>query len=236
MTRDRASNIWIGKSNGLLRLNASGVASLDEVYRIGREAVVDALRHAHAKRIEVEVEYKARHLRIVIRDDGCRINTQVLQSKPAGHRDLSSIGERASHDRFGGTWRALAVLLSRRCLCGILVSTAPARSHQEDYMSNPPGDEALDQLFREARTHIAWLDRPVTDDTLRQLYDFLSFAAGLGIGFQLSSRSLNWLAAHLQSRNPIRSSSAREPVESHLPRSRYPGVQLTVVAKNHSFS
>jgi len=47
-------------------------------------------------------------------------------------------------------------------------------------MSNPLGDEALDQLFREARTLNAWLDRPVTDDTLRQLYDFLSFAAGLG--------------------------------------------------------
>jgi 3-hydroxypropanoate dehydrogenase len=32
-------------------------------------------------------------------------------------------------------------------------------------------DEALDQLFREARTHSAWLDKPVTEDLLRQLYD-----------------------------------------------------------------
>ena len=47
-------------------------------------------------------------------------------------------------------------------------------------MSIPLGDEALDQLFREARTYNAWLDRLVTDDTLRQLYDFLSFATGLG--------------------------------------------------------
>jgi len=31
--------------------------------------------------------------------------------------------------------------------------------------------DALDQLFREARTHNAWLDRPVTDDTLRQIYE-----------------------------------------------------------------
>jgi signal transduction histidine kinase len=67
----------------------------DEVYRLGREAVVDALRHAHATRIEVEVEYKARHLRIVIRDDGCRMHTQVLRSNHAGDRDLSAIGERA---------------------------------------------------------------------------------------------------------------------------------------------
>lgn len=33
-------------------------------------------------------------------------------------------------------------------------------------------DEAgLDLLFREARTHYSWLDRPVTDETLRELYD-----------------------------------------------------------------
>ncbi len=32
-------------------------------------------------------------------------------------------------------------------------------------------DEALDQLFREARTHSAWLDHPVDDATLRALYD-----------------------------------------------------------------
>ena len=31
-------------------------------------------------------------------------------------------------------------------------------------MNNVLGDEALDQLFREARTYSAWLDKPVTDD------------------------------------------------------------------------
>src|SRR6266699_1960012 len=36
-------------------------------------------------------------------------------------------------------------------------------------------DEALDQLFREARTHNAWLDKPVTDDMLRQLYDLMKW-------------------------------------------------------------
>ncbi len=35
---------------------------------------------------------------------------------------------------------------------------------------------ALDQLFRKARTHSAWLDRPVTDDTLRELYDLVKWA------------------------------------------------------------
>lgn len=31
-------------------------------------------------------------------------------------------------------------------------------------------DEALDQLFREARSYSYWLDKPVSDETLRELY------------------------------------------------------------------
>jgi 3-hydroxypropanoate dehydrogenase len=37
-------------------------------------------------------------------------------------------------------------------------------------------DAALDQLFRTARTHNAWLDKPVSDDTLRELYDLMKWA------------------------------------------------------------
>jgi 3-hydroxypropanoate dehydrogenase len=36
-------------------------------------------------------------------------------------------------------------------------------------------DEALNQIFREARTHGAWLDNPVSDETLRQLYDLMKW-------------------------------------------------------------
>lgn len=32
-------------------------------------------------------------------------------------------------------------------------------------------DQALDTIFREARTHNAWLDKPVPDELLRKLYD-----------------------------------------------------------------
>ena len=37
----------------------------------------------------------------------------------------------------------------------------------------PPA--ALDQLFRHARTHNVWLDRPVSDDLLHELYELLKF-------------------------------------------------------------
>jgi 3-hydroxypropanoate dehydrogenase len=37
-------------------------------------------------------------------------------------------------------------------------------------------DAALDQLFREARSYNVWLDKPVGDDLLRQLYDVVKWA------------------------------------------------------------
>jgi 3-hydroxypropanoate dehydrogenase len=43
-------------------------------------------------------------------------------------------------------------------------------------MGRPVDDAALDTLFREARTYYKWQDRPVTDDTLRALYDILKWA------------------------------------------------------------
>jgi 3-hydroxypropanoate dehydrogenase len=42
-------------------------------------------------------------------------------------------------------------------------------------MSHPLNQEALDLLFRQARTHSAWLDQPVTDETLRDLYNLMKF-------------------------------------------------------------
>src|SRR5438045_267827 len=38
-------------------------------------------------------------------------------------------------------------------------------------MSQLVSDDGLDHLFRAARTHSAWLDKPVDDALLRQVYD-----------------------------------------------------------------
>lgn len=36
-------------------------------------------------------------------------------------------------------------------------------------------DDALDTLFRSARSHSYWLDKPVSDDILRQVYDLMKW-------------------------------------------------------------
>jgi ligand-binding sensor domain-containing protein len=67
----------------------------DEVYRIGREALVNAFSHSHARKIEAELEYGARELRILIRDNGRGIDPEVLRSGRAGHWGLPGMRERA---------------------------------------------------------------------------------------------------------------------------------------------
>ena len=42
-------------------------------------------------------------------------------------------------------------------------------------MSETIDDKAMDVLFREARSHNAWLDRPVRDETLRQIWDLMKW-------------------------------------------------------------
>ena len=68
----------------------------DEVYRIAGEALRNAFRHAQANRIEVEIHYDARKLRLLIRDDGEGIPPQVANGDgPAGHFGLRGMRERA---------------------------------------------------------------------------------------------------------------------------------------------
>jgi signal transduction histidine kinase len=76
---------------------------LDEVYGIGREAIVNACRHSQAKEIEAEVEYRPTELRIAVRDNGCGMGLQELEGGRQGHWGLDGMRERA--DRIGARLR-----------------------------------------------------------------------------------------------------------------------------------
>jgi FixJ family two-component response regulator len=74
-----------------------------EIYRIGREALLNAFCHSGAKRIEFELEYADRELQMRIRDDGTGIDPQVLRNGRKGHWGLVGMRERAG--RIGGFLR-----------------------------------------------------------------------------------------------------------------------------------
>lgn len=68
----------------------------DEVYRIAREAVLNAFQHANARHVVVELAYPPEVLIVRIRDDGVGIPREVLQAGGRrGHWGLAGMRERA---------------------------------------------------------------------------------------------------------------------------------------------
>lgn len=65
----------------------------EQIFLIAREALLNALRHSEASRIEAEIEYLRRKLRVVVRDNGTGIDPQSLQP---GHWGLLGMRERAA--------------------------------------------------------------------------------------------------------------------------------------------
>ena len=78
----------------------------NEVYNIGREALTNAFRHSRASNIEVELEYAASHLRVLIRDNGVGVDPDILRRGRDGHWGLSGMKERTR--RIGGKLRLLS--------------------------------------------------------------------------------------------------------------------------------
>jgi len=75
----------------------------EQIYLIGREAVVNAARHSQATKIEAEVEYLRRGVRVLVRDNGCGIDPQILRSGRDSHWGLTGMRERA--EEVGGRLR-----------------------------------------------------------------------------------------------------------------------------------
>ena len=67
----------------------------DEIYRIAREALRNAFRHAQARRIEVEITYATRQFRLRVRDDGTGMDPSVLHQGRAGHWGIGGMRERS---------------------------------------------------------------------------------------------------------------------------------------------
>jgi len=68
----------------------------EEIYRIARELLRNAYRHAHARNIEAELRYDDDAFLLIVRDDGKGIDPKVLKDRGrAGHWGLPGLYERA---------------------------------------------------------------------------------------------------------------------------------------------
>jgi signal transduction histidine kinase len=90
-----------GSGSATLRVSVEGTPQelhpilRDDVYRIAREALQNAFRHAQATKIEAEITYGKRLLRVRIRDDGKGIDQKLLDAGRDGHWGLPGMRERA---------------------------------------------------------------------------------------------------------------------------------------------
>jgi signal transduction histidine kinase/ligand-binding sensor domain-containing protein len=67
----------------------------DEAFCIAREALANAFQHSRATRIELEVNYDRKKIRVSVRDNGSGIEPNVLEQGRPGHWGLRGMRERA---------------------------------------------------------------------------------------------------------------------------------------------
>jgi signal transduction histidine kinase len=73
----------------------------DNLLRIGQEAMNNAVQHAQAQRIFVNLVFDARRVQLSVRDDGRGFDNQAAGNGRAGHFGLIGMRERA--EQIGGT-------------------------------------------------------------------------------------------------------------------------------------
>jgi signal transduction histidine kinase len=67
----------------------------EDLFRIGKEALINAHQHSGASKIDVNIDYCHDHLEMIIRDNGIGIAQDVLAGGRKGHWGLSGMRERA---------------------------------------------------------------------------------------------------------------------------------------------
>jgi signal transduction histidine kinase len=116
----------------------------DEVYRIGREALVNAFRHAGARSVEIELDYAAAGLAVHVRDDGRGIDPQVARSGTDGHWGIAGMRERA--EKIGAS-----LTISSRSGAGTDVELAVPGNVAFDQQPSSRDISWIAQLLRRAR-------------------------------------------------------------------------------------
>jgi signal transduction histidine kinase len=104
MTLEEAlSNVWdeLSPAGPSFRVAVTGRPKAlrpvveEQLVLIGREALINALRHSNPTKIEAEIEYLPSRLHMMVRDNGCGMDPQVMRSGRDAHWGLVGMRERA---------------------------------------------------------------------------------------------------------------------------------------------
>jgi signal transduction histidine kinase/ligand-binding sensor domain-containing protein len=73
----------------------------NQLLRIGQEAITNAIRHARAKRIHLEIAFSGTSVTLRVSDDGCGFDGEQWMTDTSRHYGLTTMRERA--EELGGT-------------------------------------------------------------------------------------------------------------------------------------
>jgi signal transduction histidine kinase len=74
-----------------------GPAVQEELFLIGREAVMNALHHSGATEIDVEVQYLTDGVCVFVRDNGCGIDPEAVRKNSESHWGINGMRKRAEN-------------------------------------------------------------------------------------------------------------------------------------------
>ena len=74
----------------------------NQLLRIGQEAITNAVRHAQARRIHLEIAFESQVVKLRVEDDGCGFNAHRSLVDEDSHYGLTTMKERA--EELGGTF------------------------------------------------------------------------------------------------------------------------------------
>jgi len=149
MGRELAASQNSGDSAPSLRVTVEGnrrakrAMIREEVYRIAREFLRNAYRHAHARNIEAELRYDDDAFLLIVRDDGKGIDPKVLKDHGrAGHWGLPGMYERAE-----GMGARLDIWSEAGAGTEVRLKVPAAIAYEKS------GDRGRFKLFRKTRTY-----------------------------------------------------------------------------------
>jgi ligand-binding sensor domain-containing protein/signal transduction histidine kinase len=98
LARDPGTVVEVIVEGGERPLNAT---MGNDVLQIGRQAITNALQHAHARKIHVLLSYGEQQLQVRVQDNGRGITEETLNLGRPGHYGIAGMKERA--ERLGGS-------------------------------------------------------------------------------------------------------------------------------------
>jgi signal transduction histidine kinase len=98
----------------------------NQLLRIGQEAITNALRHAHAERVHLELTFGRNSISLLVSDNGCGFDSSHWFADSGSHYGLTTMRERA--EELGGTLTVITAVGRGTSVEAVIPLASPAQN------------------------------------------------------------------------------------------------------------